>query len=792
MVDANLEREVLSLFEAMFDVPSSQREQWIIDHTQDRLPLRDRLLSMLAVGIRVSLQTGGAAAALAEETPPERVGAYRIVERIGRGGMGSVYRGERDTGDFAHSVAIKVIKPGLLSAALVARFARERQILAGLSHPNIAQLYDGGQTGDGPPFIVMELVVGEPLLDWAENRDAGTADRLAVFQQVCAGVAFAHRNLVVHRDLTPSNVLVTPEGTAKLIDFGIARPADAPGDDQTLSPVTSLASLSLTPGFAAPERHLSSAVTTSADIYSLGKLLEQLLPEQSDAELDAIVAKATAHSPADRYLTVEALANDLTAWHRVMPVAAMGDAHGYVWRKFISRNKRGMIAAVAGTALLITAFGITAWSFYRAEAARTAEAQRFGEVRSLAHYLLFDLNDRLASVPGNTSARADLAAKSQDYLDILAASPHAPADLRLETAQGLVRLAQIQGIPDEPNLGQINAAEANLAKAEAILETLPETPARVIEQSRVDIFSGLILLHSRSRQEEALVRFNRAEQRLLALPAAGRDEGWYRARRAQRLALFEFADVSEQRDTIPDLAAELLSDHNEWPASLLATDFDESDAAIAGYYEALQLAMADDESSTELFLANERRFDALLRQRPFDAYLLYRSAWNSFDGFASASRYGREDQSDRLIRKTNTLVDRLLTIDPQDASVQALAANVREGLAQNLRDAGRFEEAIALQRRVVAMRREGVTVKRESLSIGNTAFSLAILGIISRDAGNRTLACASYGEAESLFNEIAARGDILGFQENLRGGLLEKKQACANGGSIQGPLRPSP
>ena len=151
----------------------------------------------------------------------------------------------------------------------------------------------------------------------------------------------------------------------------------------------------------------------------------------------------------------------------------------------------------------MAAFGVTAWQWYRAEDALAAEAQRFDEVRTLAHYLLFDLNDRLAQVPGNTAARASLATQAQAYLDILAASPNAPEDLRLEIAQGLVRLGQIQGVPDAPNLGLTDAAQANLTRAKEILGGLPATPARNIELARADVFAGLVALHGDSDQAEA-------------------------------------------------------------------------------------------------------------------------------------------------------------------------------------------------------------------------------------------------------------------------------------------------
>ncbi len=787
MADVELERAAIALFEQLLDLPEDQRSARLAEEAAVRPELASRVTAMIEADRRARLQTGAAIDETDDEPMPERIGAYRITELIGRGGMGSVYRGEREAGDFAHVVAIKVIKPGLLSESLVGRFLRERQVLAGLSHPNIAQLYDGGETDAGSPYFVMEYVDGLPLLQWAEEHEPSREERVRLFGDICRAVAFAHRSLVVHRDLTPSNVLVTREGMAKLIDFGIAKPAEI---DEAPREAPSIGSLSLTPGYAAPERLVSASVTTASDIYSLGKLLAKLIaPGAGDHELLAIIGRATADDPQDRYPTADALGADVAAWHDGLPVAAMDGGKRYLAAKFVGRHRTGVLAAAAGAALLVGAFGVSAVSWYRAEQARAAETERFDQVRSLARYLLFDLNDRLAQVQGNTAARAELAAKAQHYLDQLAASREASPELQLEIAQGLVRLAQIQGVPDQPNLAEVDAAEANLGRALAILKDLPSSPEVAITRANALVANGLILLHARARQDEAMKAFDDARAGLDAVAKADRSADWHLARRGLQLALFEFADVSEERDRIPELAEQLLAAHRQWPAELTRSDRAARDEAIGAYYEALRLSFDDDERSTGLFLANEKRFDALLAAKPADSYLLYRAAWNLFDGFASASRWGMEDQSDRLIRKADALVDRLMQLDPQDQSVTALSANVKEGLSQNLRDQDRFDEAIAAQREVVALRRAGLNPERKSRSVGNLAFSLMIQGVIARDAERRQLACESWIEAEKLFSEVEKKGEILGFQANLLGGLRLKKRACASGASLEGPIR---
>lgn len=779
MTDPSLEREAVALLEEVIDLPPAEQATQLAERTAGRPALRGRVESLLAAHRETMLRTGGATELAPDEAPPARLGAYRIEERIGRGGMGSVYRAVRDAGDFDHVAAVKIVRPGPGSEALGERFRRERSLLAGLVHPNIAQLYDGGETPTGAPYFLMEYVPGELLLRWAEARGATTAQRARLFADICAAVGHAHRNLVVHRDLTPSNVLVTAEGMVKLIDFGIARPPDAADAPREAS---SLDSLSLTPGYAAPERMTSGIVTTSADIYSLGKLLERLIPPGNDGDLAAIVAKATAMAPGARYATVEALAEDVRAWNGGYPVRARGGGWGYRARRFVARN-RWAAAAAAVAAMLI---GV---ALVRAELARSAEAERFGQLRSLATYMLFDLNRDLARVPGNTGARDKLARRAQHYLDLLAASPRASDALRQETARGLIQLARVQGVPDEPNLGEVDAAEANLRRAAGILAELPPSPAVTVDGVRLDIYRALMLLHAGAREKDALSLLDAADARLEGVAAAARGVDWWQARRAGRLARLEHADVSDQRDRIPAIVAAMQADRARWPAAMRGTDLALRDQAVSGYYEALRLSFADDKRSTDLFLANEPRFDALLKRTPNDSYLLYRSAWNDFDGFASASRFGREDQSARLIGEVQATVDRLLSIDPQDSSVVAISANAKEARAQSLRDADRFAEAIALQQEVVALRRSQVTAERKGRSVGNLGFSLAILGVIARDAGQRGLACRSYVEAANLFDEIDGRGEILGFQKSLLPGLTKKKVACASGASIAGELR---
>ncbi len=544
--DLETERAALALFEELVDVPESQRAAWIDTVAKGKPKLKARLKAMAAADNYISLRTGGATENLEPEDDPERIGAYRITGLIGRGGMGAVYRGERMTGDFAHVAAIKIIKAGLLSDALVERFQRERQTLAQLSHPNIARLYDGGETETGAPFIVMEWIDGLPIYQWAAEHKLSLDARLALFGDVCRAVAFAHRNLIVHRDLTPSNILVTHDGVVKLIDFGIAKPADTAGEGGTTTAAT--ANLSLTPGYAAPERLTSTEVTTAADIYSLGRLLEKLI-ESPHTELAAIVARASAEKPADRYPTADALCADIEAFRKGYPVSAMmrsgGGGGGYIFGKFVARHRWAVLAASVGAVAIVAAFGLVLIANHQAQIARKDAEKRFEETRAIANIMLFDVYDEVSQVEGTTKARELLAKTGVDYLERLATDTSAPVKVRIEAGQGLNRLAQVTGGGQESSLGRYQDANALLARSEAILKTIYEEnrgdPDAVnayaellIEQSGTNLYNNNnpVLARQQAIQVQVLLKDRAAGNAelartyILAIQAEGDAYGW--------------------------------------------------------------------------------------------------------------------------------------------------------------------------------------------------------------------------------------------------------------------------
>ncbi|MDX1395760.1 MAG: serine/threonine-protein kinase, partial [Gemmatimonadota bacterium] len=407
--------KVQRIFHATLDLTEREQERFLVRIGEGHPAVAEEVRALLAAHARTGLLDGtGPFDPMASDAHliGGTVGPYRIVRRLGRGGMGIVFLAERDDDQFEQRVALKLLR-GDPAGDLRERFLREREILAGLSHPNIARLYDGGVTGSGIPWFAMELVEGEQIETWCESERLDVEARLRLFCLVCDAVQYAHQNLVVHRDIKPSNVLVTRDGEPRLLDFGIAKLLETDGER------TETVEQRLTPPYAAPEQLCGGSLTTATDSYALGVLLYRLLagvhPYRIDAsfpvlarsiceseptrpsvavakrnpggaprlerrlrgDLDTIVLKALRKEPERRYATAGALAEDIRRHLAGRPVAARPDTAGYRASKFIRRHR---VAAIAGLAASITvvagAIGM-GWQARRATAqARIAETER--------------------------------------------------------------------------------------------------------------------------------------------------------------------------------------------------------------------------------------------------------------------------------------------------------------------------------------------------------------------------------------------------------------------------------
>lgn len=504
-------------------MPSDQREAWVRSKCAGDTALEKRVLRLLATerAHPGALKTGGARHDATEPEAPTQVGAYRIIETIGQGGMGAVYKGERASGNFDHTVAIKIIRPGVLSEALIERFQRERQILAALNHPNIARLYDGGEMDDGSPYMIMEYVDGEPVLGWAERTGASIRERLDQFQSLCSAVRFAHQNLIIHRDITPSNVLVNKDGQVKLIDFGISRSPDQAAPAR-FNPPGSKTAISYTPGYAAPERSRGAVANTLSDVYSLGKLLSDILkPETTNPELAAIISCATADEPDARYASVDALNEDVSNYRTGNPVSAFSGSAPYRFRKFVGRH-RIAVASIAAVILGLSAtLAGTLIQYNRAEAALAVANDRFTQARELSRTLVFDVYDETQKISGSLKARKALAGVVRDYVSGLELDEKAPEDVLVEVGIITSRLADLYGGVGIANLGENEQSMALFLDAQkALNDALARNPVDRIAIAELVMVERMLTMQHYYHKND-LVTAHAANQRALELAELG-------------------------------------------------------------------------------------------------------------------------------------------------------------------------------------------------------------------------------------------------------------------------------
>lgn len=468
--------------------------------------------------------------AILETNPPtknligQQIGHYKIIEEIGTGGMGAVFLAERADGEFQQKAALKLIKRGMDSEAVLLRFINERQILASLKHQNIAHLIDGGTTNDGLPYFVMEYVEGISIIEYAKRENLDLNERLNLFREVCAAVSFAHQNLVIHRDLKPSNILVTTAGKVKLLDFGIAKLLKTEKINQTATQIHIF-----TPEYASPEQVQGEKLTTATDIYSLGVILYELLtenrPYKTDSkniseiiksvcetepvrpssivsrqlsiaikhtnqtsnskskiqnpkalrgDLDNIILKALRKETKRRYSSVDQISEDIYRHQTGLPVSASADTFSYRLSKFIRRNR---IGAAAAALILITLLGGLFATLYQ----RNKAQRRFNDVRQLANSFLFEFHDAIENLPGSTPARAIVVKRAIEYLDQLAAESEGDTALQRELGSAYSKIGQIQGNSYYSNLGDTDGAMKSYQRSLEIRQKLVDSDPKNLD-----------------------------------------------------------------------------------------------------------------------------------------------------------------------------------------------------------------------------------------------------------------------------------------------------------------------
>jgi serine/threonine-protein kinase len=493
---------------------ADDRDAVVAECAREDPGLVERLQAMLAADARGDAPLKQAVASAAtdpdETAPPERIGPFEVVRRLGAGGMGVVYLCRRTGPDFEQHVAVKRLPAAGDSDFARERLKMERRVLAGLRHPNIAQLVDGGEDDNGTPWVAMEYVDGQPIDRWADARGLDRRDRVTRYLDLCDAVQFAHRNLVVHRDLKSSNVLIDAHGQLKLLDFGIAKLVDdADAADASLTVASTM-----TPHYASPEQVRGEPVTQASDVYSMGVLLYELLagkrpydfPTRRPSEvervvceteppplgggnsrdLDCIIARAMHKDPARRYASARELADDLRRWLQGRPVEARSDSAGYRALRFVRRHPFGA-AATTLIAVLLVGFGSTmAWQAHQLALQRDAAEREARVAQETTAFLieLFTVSDPLESNPADVRAR-DLLDRAADEL---------PEELASDPL-GRARLMQVIGL-----------AFSNLGDASRGIPLLEQALELRIEHAGADSAEAA---DSRNRLGNILRRFGR-------------------------------------------------------------------------------------------------------------------------------------------------------------------------------------------------------------------------------------------------------------------------------------------
>ncbi len=721
---------VKELFEAALKLPAAERDSLLVSQDEDACVIAE---------VRSLLSVYEESPDFLESPVPaqagKRIGSWRLVREIGRGGMGVVWEAQRADEEYEQRVAIKLLPAGRLSSVEVARFREERQILARLNHPGIAHLLDGGAAEDGSPYLVMEYIEGERLDEWMEKRKPPIAERLRLFLAVLAAVEYAHRHLVIHRDLKPANILVGADGSVKLLDFGIATLVDREQRAGREAPRTVRR---LTPEYASPEQVRGEAATTASDIYSLGVVLYKLVsgrrpyaaeaddtlamlraiceeePERPSAaagvsklrgEMDAIVLQCLRKNPDERYATVRALADDIGAWLDGRPVTAHPPSW---WRRSLKYGRRHKTQSAAAAAVLVSILagaGVALWYAKEAETERARAEARFNQVRRLAGTVVFELHDAIQDLPGSTRARRVLVERALQYLKDLEAAGPGNRDLQLEIAAAYARIGEVQG-----NLGR-----AHVGDTQAAIES--EIRARTLVRE---------VLRANPEDAEARRILAQADERLVRLGAWQGDargiEGL--CREATEILGNEAArhpDDAGLRAKALSVAADCRGLNGNWAAAL-----PERRRAVDAYREALAREPANALLSARLAMAHRELAQCWQETRNLAAALAcYREAQRVDEARASAAPGAAGAQIS-------------LSFDLVEAGwVEHLLGRHREAIAD-------YERALAIQDRMAATDPEDMWMRIEAAKLLNTAAPAY------EAAGQR-------GKAIEILREAAAR-----------------------------------
>ncbi|MFN0103091.1 MAG: protein kinase domain-containing protein [Bryobacteraceae bacterium] len=570
-------KRVKEVFDHALDLPRGELTRYLDDACGTDAELREEVLSLIAALGEAGAFLEEAVVDLANPrtSAGRQIGPYHLESLLGQGGMGEVYLSTREVDGYQMPVALKLIRHSAVTPGALRRFRMERQILARLHHPGITRLLDGGITDDGLPYLVTEYVEGTPLDKSEGARAMDLRRRLEAFLSICDAVSYAHRQLVVHGDLKPGNILMDDAGGIKLLDFGISRLLQT-SEDTTEAKPGGTTQPAMTPAWTSPEQLRGEPAGIASDIYSLGRILyflltweqampmERLTPMQYyeklqkempqrpsqriedrklEGDLDNIALKAAEFEPACRYPSVEAFAEDVRAHLSSRPIAARPHTWSYRTHKFMRRNRLVVVATAAVALALIGGLGMTLWQARIARLNYERAERRFQDVRRLANTFIFDMDDAIARLPGSTAVRGTMVRNSLQYLDSLAQESTDDPSLQEDLANAYEKVGDVQGRPGSLNLGGTAASLQSYRKAEGIRRTL-------LSDAKTDT--------ERERREEALA--NTLMRISSILRATGDGQQALEADRTalemrRRLLDRKPADLTRQRNVASSLTA---------------------------------------------------------------------------------------------------------------------------------------------------------------------------------------------------------------------------------------------
>ncbi len=737
--------QVKTLFAAALEREPAERERFLAQACTDAA-IRDEVASLLQAHddsssfiAQPAFEQTGLAPEPLQAWVGRRLGVWRITGEIGHGGMSRVYKAVRDDAEYEKEAAVKVLRAGLDSDLLLKRFKIERQILARLSHPNIAHLLDGGATQEGDPYLVMEYIDGQPIDAYCDEHRLNVEQRLDLFRTLCAAVHYVHQHLMVHGDLKGGNVLVTNGGVVKLLDFGIAKLLNPSVAVRADAPVTGF--VALTPEYASPEQIRGEPVTTASDVYSLGVMLYRLLtgelpykiesgsswqlatqileqdpaPPSSTAEqggaehrkfarvlagdLDNIVLKALKKEPSERYASAEQLAEDLRRYLRGFPVRARPDTTTYRIRKFARRHRSAVAASALFVVSLIGGIVATSWQAFVASKERARAELHFNQVHELSTVYMADVYDAVAKLPGGTAARRLLVENSLKYLDALEREAGDSPEVLRDLALAYERLAEVQGDYMGASVGDTQGAVDSYRRAlklrRAFVARTPSADAkRALLRSHVTLSE---MLAGQSKTEEALQVAREAVRiadELLSGPAVS-DEDRSQARGAYLNCGWQLGMLGDLEQGLPLMLKARFLAEQQAAARANDTRAQRDLAVVVGrignvYFEGLD----QPDNALPWYERTSRILEPLASANPLDAELQRASAFTLTTIGEIQNRLRRPAEALDNHQTALARIKKLREADPEDNFTPLAVVFVLNHLSDSQAQLGEYDAAI--------------------------------------------------------------------------------------------------